>query len=72
MMTIDIPDDLVRPLQEAAAGARMDLSEYLTDLLHRELRPVRLPDNFDDLYGSWRGTFDEIKDPPPDDPSSNR
>ena len=65
-VTIYLPDKIARQLRGEARRRRVSLSAYVATLAKAKLRPVRSPETFIALYGSWQGTFPEAHDAPPD------
>jgi hypothetical protein len=65
-LTIYIPEDLDRALREGAKREGTSLSAYLAGMARRTLRPAPAPEGLADLFGAWRGDFDEPDDPAPD------
>ena len=66
-VTIYIPDDLESELRREAKRAGRSLSSLVVDLARRQLRPTGWPPGFADMFGAWRGEFEEPADPPPDE-----
>ncbi|MDP1824963.1 MAG: ribbon-helix-helix domain-containing protein [Archangium sp.] len=64
-LSIHLPDELALRLRAEARDARKSLSRFVRELVTSEFsyRQQRAR-----IYGSWRGPFPEIDDPPPDEP----
>lgn len=65
-ITIYVPDAVARRAQHAARRARKSLSAYVVSLLEApgkvdRQRRARLAA----AYGSWAGSFPDLRDPPP-------
>jgi hypothetical protein len=66
-VTIYLPDELEKQVKDEAKRSRQSVSAYIAALAARRLRSGRLPDQFAELYGSWKGEFPEIEDRPPEE-----
>ena len=66
-VTIYLPDALAERVRNRAKRLHMSTSAYLAELAAQDARPARWPRGFAALYGSWKGTFTEPEDPPPEE-----
>jgi hypothetical protein len=66
-ITIYLPDEIEKKVKDEAKRARQSVSAYITSLATHRLSPMRLPEHFANLYGSWEGAFPEIEDRAPEE-----
>ena len=66
-ITLYLPDAIAIRIKQEAKKAHKSLSAYVTELASKRVAPSGWPVRFSRLYGSWRGEFPDLADPPPDD-----